>query len=89
MPTRHPRQMVTLTPERSALLDEVAEAEGRRPDLGGLVEEGARARLARLRASSTSAQAARRRLADRIRAGSLDQDPDAADRVKRLGLDPS
>ncbi len=39
MPTRHPRQMVTLTPERSALLDEVAAAEGRRPDLGGLVEK--------------------------------------------------
>ncbi len=79
--------MVTLTPERSALLDQVAAAEGHRPDLGGLVEEGARARLERLRASSTSAQAARRRLADRIRDGSLDQDPDAADRVKRLGLD--
>ncbi len=87
MPTRHPRQMVTLNPERVALLDEVAKLEGRRPDLGGLVEEGARARLERLRASSASTQAARRRLAGRVRERSLDQDPTAADRVKRLGLD--
>ncbi len=81
--------MVTLTPARSALLDEVAAIEGRRPDLGGLIEEGARARLERLKASSTSAQAARRRLAARVREGSLDQDADAADRVKRLHLDES
>jgi len=80
--------MVTLTPDRAALLDEVAGLEGRRPDLGGLLEEGARARLERLRTSSEPVRAARRRLADRIREGSLDQDPDAADRVKRLRLDP-
>lgn len=79
--------MVTLTPDRAALLDEVAAFEGRRPDLGGLVEEGARARLERLRAASASTQAARCRLAARIREGSLDQDADAADRVKRIGLD--
>jgi hypothetical protein len=88
MPTRHPRQMVTLTPERLALLDQVAAAEGRRPDLGGLLEEGARARLERLRRASESAQAARRRLAERVRTRGLDQDPEAADRVKRLGLAP-
>lgn len=81
--------MITLTPERVALLERVAVAEGgRAPDLGGLVEEGARARLERLRRAAEPAQAARRRLADRIRAGALDQDPDAADRVKRLGLEP-
>jgi len=79
--------MVTLTPDRAALLDEVAAFEGQRPDLGGLVEEGARARLERLKAESVSTQEARRRLAARIREGSLDQDADAADRVKRLGLD--
>jgi hypothetical protein len=79
--------MVTLTPDRAALLDEVAAFEGRRPDLGRLVEEGARARLEYLRARSAQTQEARRRLAARIREGSLDQDPDAADRVKRLGLD--
>ena len=79
--------MVTLTPERAALLDEVAALEGRRPDLAGLVEEGARARVERLRRSSASMQAARRRLADRVRVLSLEQDPQAADRVKRLGLD--
>jgi hypothetical protein len=79
--------MVTLTPDRAALLDEVAAFEGRRPDLGRLVEEGARARLERLKAESASTQEARRRLAARVREGSLDQDADAADRVKRLGLD--
>jgi len=79
--------MVTLTPDRAALLDEVAAVEGRRPDLGLLVEEGARARLVRLKADSASTQAARRRLAARVREGSLDQDAQAADRVKRLDLD--
>ena len=79
--------MITLTPDRAALLDEVAEYEGRRPDLGHLVEEGARARLERLKAQSASTREARRRLGGRIRQGSLDQDPEAADRVKRLGLD--
>jgi hypothetical protein len=79
--------MVTLTPERAALLDQVATLEGRRPDLGGLVEDGARARLARHSIASASTQAARRRLADRVRQGSLGQDPQAADRVKRLGLE--
>ncbi len=79
--------MITLTPERSALLDEVAAAEGQRPDLGRLVEEGARARLARLQASSAETRAARRRVAARVREGALDQDPEAADRVKSLGLD--
>ncbi|HEV7804689.1 MAG TPA: hypothetical protein VGO80_02630 [Solirubrobacteraceae bacterium] len=81
--------MVTLTPDRAALLDEIAAAEGRRPDLGRLVEEGARARLERLKAASASTQAARRRLAGRVREGSLDQDAEAADRVKRLDLDES
>jgi hypothetical protein len=80
--------MVTLTPQRAALLDEVASLEGRRPDLGGLVEEGARARIRRLKAESEPAQAARRRLAARIRARSIEQDAEAADRVKRLGLEP-
>lgn len=87
MPTRYPRQMVTLTPERAALLNQVATLEGQRPDLGGLVEEGARARLERLKGASASTQAARRRLAGRVRGRSLDQDPEAADRVKRLGLE--
>lgn len=79
--------MITLTPERAALLDEIAEVEGKRPDLGGLVEDGARVRLARLKGATESAQAARRRLAAGVRERSLDQDPEAADRVKRLGLD--
>jgi len=75
--------MVTLTPERSALIVGV---EGDAEDLGHLVEEGARARLERLEANSAPTQAARRRLAARVRDGSLDQDTEAAERVKRLGL---
>jgi hypothetical protein len=69
------------------LLDQVAAAEGRRPDLGGLVEEGARARLERLQRASQPAQSARRRLAQRVRQKSLNQDPEAAGHVKRLGVD--
>jgi hypothetical protein len=88
MPTRHPRQMVTLTPERAALLAEIEMLERRRPDLGGLVEEGARVRLDRLKGASEPAVAARRRLAVRVREGDVDQDAQAADRVKRLGLEP-
>ena len=79
--------MITLTPERAALIDEVATLEGKRPDLGGLLEDGARARLDRVKQASSATQAARRRLAGRIRDGTLGQDPDAADRVKLLGLD--
>ena len=79
--------MITLTPERAALVDEVARLEGMRPELGGLLDDGARARIARLMQATDSAQAARRRLADRVRDRALDQDVEAADRVKRLGLD--
>lgn len=78
--------MVTINPGRAALLDEVAALEGTQPDLGGLVDEGARARLQRLRSASAATRSARRRLADRVRSRTLGQDPDAADRVKRLGL---
>jgi len=79
--------MITLTPDRATLLEEVSQLEGGNPDLGGLVDEGARARLQRLRNGSADARAARLRLADRVRKRSLGQDADAADRVKRLGLD--
>lgn len=77
--------MITLTPERAELINEVAELEGQRPDLGRLLEEGARARLERLKRASSSTQAVRRRVAGRVRRRALGQDPDAADQVKRLG----
>lgn len=86
MPTSHPRKMITIHPSRAALLDELASLEGHRPDLGGLVDEGALARVQRLKHGSASTLAARRRVADRVLERSLGQDPDAADRVKRLGL---
>jgi hypothetical protein len=79
--------MVTLTPRRTALLDEITLLEGRRPDIGGLAEEGARVRLERLRGASESTESARRQLAARGRERSLDQDIEAADRLKRLGVE--
>jgi hypothetical protein len=79
--------MITLTPERAALLSAVETLEGRRPDLGGLLEEGARARLDRLTQAASETQAARRRLAGRVRERSLGQDPQAADQARRLGLE--
>jgi hypothetical protein len=78
--------MITINPGRASLLDELAAIEGKRPDLGSLIDEGARMRLERLRQETPSRQAARRRVADLIRAGAVSQDPDAADHVKRLGL---
>jgi hypothetical protein len=59
----------------------------RPPDRGRPLDEGARARLEPLCHAAPSKQLARKRLADRVREGSLGQDPDAADRVKRLGLE--
>lgn len=87
VPTRHPRKMITINPMRASLLDELAAIEGKHPDLGGLIDEGARIRLERLRQEAPSTQAARRRVANLVRARAVGQDPDAADRVKRLGLE--
>lgn len=70
--------MVTLTPERAALLEEIERLERRRPDRGGLVGEGSDARLARLSGASEPARAARKRLAARVRGGAVDQDVQAA-----------
>lgn len=77
--------MITIHPSRAALLEELAGLEGHLPDLGRLVDEGACARLERLKQASASTLSARQRLADRVRERSLGQDPVAADRVKRLG----
>jgi hypothetical protein len=87
VPTRHPRQMVTLTPERAALIEQVATLEGQRPELGRLIDEGARVRITQLQGAADAKQGARRRLATRVREGSLAQDVEAADAVKRLGLE--
>jgi hypothetical protein len=47
------------------------------PDLGGVVDEGARARLERLKHASASTRSAQRRLTDRVRMRSLGEDPNA------------
>jgi hypothetical protein len=87
LPTRHPRKMITINPTRASLLDQLAAIEGKRPHLGELIDEGARTRLERLRQEAPSTQAARMRVADLVRAGAIGQDSDAADRIKRLGLE--
>jgi hypothetical protein len=87
MPTRHPRQMVTLTPERAALIEQVTTLEGQRPDLGRLIDDGARLRITQLQGAADATQAARQRLATRVRERTLDQEVEAADAVKRLGLE--
>ncbi len=79
--------MITINPIRASLLSELAAIEGTPPDIGGLIDEGARTRLQRLKQEAPSTQAARRRVADLVRAGDIGQDLDAADRVKRLGLE--
>jgi hypothetical protein len=79
--------MVTLTPERAALIEQIATLEGQRPELGRLIDEGARLRLTQLQGAANATQAARSRLATRVRERALDQDVEAADAVKRLGLE--
>jgi hypothetical protein len=59
--------MITINPGRASLLDELAAIEGKRPDLGSLIDEGARMRLERLRRETPSRQAARRRVADHVK----------------------
>jgi hypothetical protein len=55
-------------------------------DFAEIVILGARAKTDQLRRARPDAVAARRWLADRVRAGELPVDPAAADAVKRLGL---
>jgi hypothetical protein len=79
--------MVTLTPERAALIQQLTTLEGQRPELGRLIDEGARLRITQLHGAAVARQVARRRLATRVRERSLAQDVEAADAVKRLGLE--
>lgn len=69
-----------------AALDELrAELGDERVPLPELVILGAEAKLAQLRSERESVQDKRRWLADRVRAGDLEIDVEAADKVRRTG----
>ena len=86
IPTKHPRHAITETPPVRAALDELrGELGAERVELGELVILGANAKLAQLRAERADVAERRKALADRIRAGALDLDVEAADEVRRSG----
>jgi hypothetical protein len=86
MPTKHRRHAITETPQVQAALDELRRELGDvRVNLGELVILGAREKLLRLRLADASRAVLRRSLADRVRAGNVPVDPEAADEVRRTG----
>jgi hypothetical protein len=86
VPTKRPRHAITETPPIQEALDELRRELGDEPlRMSELVILGAEEKLARLRAERDDIQARRRRLADRIRAGEVLVDVEAADEVRRTG----
>jgi hypothetical protein len=86
MPTKRRRHAITETPPIEAALDELRRELGSdQVQLGELVVLGARAKLERIRGDRDATAGLRRRLADRVRTGSLPVDRDAADEVRRSG----
>jgi hypothetical protein len=86
VPTSRRRHAITETPPVEAALDELRRELGTdRVELGELVILGAGAKLAAIRAERDGGAAARRRLADRVRARAIQVDPDAADEVRSAG----
>ena len=86
MPTKHPRHAITETPPVKEALDKLrAELNGERLDFAELVIMGAREKTELLRLDSDRAVKLRHQLADKIRRGELDVDPQAAEEVRRTG----
>jgi len=86
MPTKHRRHAVTETPSVRAALDELrAELGDDHVNLAELVILGAQQKLAQLRVADARRAALRRALAERVRAGNVPIDRDAADEVRRTG----
>jgi hypothetical protein len=86
VPTSRRRHAITETPPVEAALDELRRELGTdRVELGELVILGAGVKLAAIRAERDGGAAARRRLADRVRARAIQVDPDAADEVRSSG----
>jgi hypothetical protein len=87
VPTKHKRHAITETPRVKQALDPLrAQLTGERLDLAELVVIGAETKLARVRTEQDDRAAGRKRLADMIRNGELNLDPDLADEAKRAGL---
>jgi hypothetical protein len=86
MPTKRPRHAITETPPVQAALDELRQELGDTPvNLGELVVLGAREKLHRLRLTDARTTVLRRSLADRVRAGNVPGDLEAAEEVRRTG----
>jgi hypothetical protein len=86
MPTKRRRHAITETPPVEAALDELRRELGATPvNLGELVVLGAREKLNQLRLIDARTAALRRSLANRIRAGNVPGDPEAAAEVRRTG----
>jgi len=87
MPTKHKRHAITETPRVKQALDPLrTELSAERLDLAELVALGAETKLAQIRTEQDDRAAGRKRLADMIRNGEMNLDPDLADEAKRAGL---
>ena len=86
MPTKRRRHAITETPPVQEALDELRRELGKdHVELPELVIMGAREKLARVRAETSRIAGLRRRLAQRVRAGEVPVDAEAAEAVRRSG----
>lgn len=86
MPTSRRRHAITETPPVQVALDELRRELGTdRVELGELIVLGAGAKVSALRAQREGAREKRGRLADRVRAGDVPVDREAADEVRSSG----
>ncbi len=83
MPTKHRRHAITETPRVKEALDPLRAHTDERLDLAELIVLGAEAKLAKLRLAQEEDDASLHALADKIRTGRLDVDPELADEAKR------
>lgn len=83
MPTKRRRHSITETPRVEAALNRLrAQMQTDRLELGDLVVRGAEAKLAELENQGERDAELRRRLADRIREGRINVDPEIAKQAR-------
>jgi len=86
MPTKRRRHAITETPPVQAALDELrGELGSDRVELGELVVLGADAKLAAIRGEREGRTELRRRLADRVRSGTVPVSLKAAEEARATG----